>query len=165
MNWYLKALRNYATFEGRARRKEYWLFMLFNFLIATALALAEGVANPFSSSDQGVLATIYYLAVLIPGLAVAVRRMHDTDHSGWWILLPIVNFVLSVREGQSGSNRFGPDPKDGASLERTSTNKQQANVQTLSRPLAGTVASSFCIKCGTRFAEGAAFCSKCGAAR
>jgi len=111
MNWYLEVLKKYAVFSGRARRKEYWMFFLFNIIIAFALGFIEGIAGIAPASDQSVLATIYQLAVLIPSIAVGVRRMHDTDHSGWWLLVPIVNLVFAVSEGTRGDNRFGPDPK------------------------------------------------------
>ena len=106
MNWYLQVLKKYAVFEGRARRKEYWIFFLFNFIVNFVLGFAEGLAK-----GPGVLANIYSLGVLIPATAVGVRRMHDTDHSGWFLLIPFYNLILAVREGQQGSNRFGPDPK------------------------------------------------------
>ncbi|MEO9230003.1 MAG: DUF805 domain-containing protein [Devosia sp.] len=109
MNWYLTVLKQYAVFNGRARRKEYWMFVLVNMIIAFVLGLVLGLAG--AGTSGGVIIDIYSLAVLIPGIAVGVRRMHDTDHSGWWILLPIVNLVFACTEGTSGSNRFGPDPK------------------------------------------------------
>jgi uncharacterized membrane protein YhaH (DUF805 family) len=106
MNWYLEVLKKYAVFSGRARRKEYWMFFLFNVIIAFVLGFVEGLAG-----GPGVLGNLYALAVLIPGIAVGVRRMHDTDHSGWWLLLPIVNLVFLVQESQQGDNRFGSNPK------------------------------------------------------
>ena len=106
MNWYIKVLQSYAVFSGRARRKEYWMFFLFNIIIAIVLGLIEGMLG-----GKGIVGNIYSLVVLIPGIAVGVRRMHDTDHSGWFLLIPLYNLVLAVREGQSGDNRFGSDPK------------------------------------------------------
>jgi uncharacterized membrane protein YhaH (DUF805 family) len=111
MNWYVQVLKKYAVFEGRARRKEYWMFFLFNFLIAIILGIVEGILGFDPDSKRSVLGSIYQLAVLIPSIAVAIRRMHDTDHSGWWILVPIVNLVFTLTEGTRGDNRFGPDPK------------------------------------------------------
>ena len=113
MNWYLEAMKKYAVFSGRARRKEYWMFFLFNLIIAFGLGLVEGILDIAPESDDSILATIYQLAVLIPSIAVGVRRMHDTDHSGWWLLLPIVNLVFACTEGTRGDNRFGADPKIG----------------------------------------------------
>jgi len=111
MGWYLEVLKKYAVFSGRARRKEYWLFALFNFIFVFLLAITDGVLGLTSDSGQGVLSTVYQLAVLIPSIAVGVRRMHDTDHRGWWLLVPIVNLVFSIREGTKGPNDYGPDPK------------------------------------------------------
>ncbi len=111
MNWYLQVLKKYAVFAGRARRKEYWMFFLFNLIIAFVLGFIEGIVGIALESDLSVLLTIYQLAVLIPSIAVGVRRMHDTDHSGWWLLVPIVNIVFAVREGTRGDNGFGSDPK------------------------------------------------------
>lgn len=111
MNWYLEVLKKYAVFSGRARRKEYWMFTLFNVIITFVLSFIEGFVGIAPESDQSVLGTIYTLAVLIPSIAVGVRRMHDTDHSGWWVLVPFANLVFAVREGERGDNRFGSDPK------------------------------------------------------
>lgn len=109
MNWYLAVLKQYAVFSGRARRKEYWMFVLFNVIISFVLGLVLGLAG---AGDGGeVIINLFSLAVLIPSIAVGVRRMHDTDHSGWWILLPIVNLIFACTEGSSGPNRFGPNPK------------------------------------------------------
>ncbi|WIM57007.1 DUF805 domain-containing protein [Pantoea anthophila] len=107
--WYLGVLKKYAVFTGRARRKEYWMFTLFNILIAFLLGIVETVIGV-----GDILSNLYSLAVLIPGIAVGVRRLHDTDRSGWWLLLPIVNIVFLALEGQSGTNRFGSDPKEVA---------------------------------------------------
>lgn len=111
MNWYLEVLKKYAVFGGRARRKEYWMFALFNLIIMFVLGLIEGYFGIAPETEPAVFAYIYQLAVLIPTIAVGVRRMHDTNHSGWWLLLPIVNFVFLVSEGTQGDNRFGSDPK------------------------------------------------------
>jgi len=114
MSWYLAVLKKYAVFSGRARRKEYWMFFLFNLIIAIVLGLVEGFLGIAAESEQSILASIYQLAILIPAIAVGVRRMHDSDHSGWWLLLPIVNLVFACTEGDRGDNRFGTDPKAGA---------------------------------------------------
>ena len=111
MRWYAMVLKKYAVFGGRARRKEYWMFVLFNTLIVVALGLVEGILRIAPESNSSVLAIIYQLAIVIPSLAVGVRSMHDTDHSGWWLLFPIVGLVFAATEGQKGENRFGPDPK------------------------------------------------------
>jgi uncharacterized membrane protein YhaH (DUF805 family) len=105
MNYYTDVLKKYAEFTGRARRKEYWMFFLINFIISLAIGFVAGMIK------VPVLGTIYSLAVLVPSIAVGVRRMHDTDHSGWWLLFPIVNLVFACTDGTPGENRFGPDPK------------------------------------------------------
>jgi uncharacterized membrane protein YhaH (DUF805 family) len=119
MNWYLEVLKKYAVFEGRARRKEYWFFVLFNIIFAMVLAFLDGMFGTFDAeSGFGVLSGIYGLAVLIPGIAVTFRRLHDTDRSGWWWLIlfipligAIVILVFMVIDGTSGQNQYGPDPK------------------------------------------------------
>jgi uncharacterized membrane protein YhaH (DUF805 family) len=111
MNYYFKVLQNYATFSGRARRKEYWMFFLFNIIIAMILGFIEGIADINPTSDDSILANIYSLAILIPSIAVGVRRMHDVGKSGWFLLIPIYNFILAVTEGEKGENQYGADPK------------------------------------------------------
>jgi uncharacterized membrane protein YhaH (DUF805 family) len=118
MEWYLKVLRNYANFEGRARRKEYWMFVLFNVLAAVVIAIIDSVLHTRTASGLGILGLVYSLAVLLPGIAVAARRLHDRDMSGWWLLLsfiPIIGTIIVIvwlaLEGNRGSNRFGSDPK------------------------------------------------------
>lgn len=126
MQWYLKALKQYADFGGRARRTEFWMFVLVNVAISIVLGIvdtATGTANAYAmggmaSYSPGILGSIYALAVLIPSIAVTVRRLHDTDRSGWWFfiqLIPVVGsivmLVFTCLEGTRGPNRFGPDPK------------------------------------------------------
>jgi uncharacterized membrane protein YhaH (DUF805 family) len=114
MNWYLDIIKNkYATFSGRARRKEYWMFFLINILIAIALAIVEAILGL-----PGILGGLYALALLIPGIAVTVRRLHDTGRTGWWILIalvPVIGFIIllvfMVLDSQPGDNAYGPNPK------------------------------------------------------
>lgn len=112
MNWYLEVLKKYAVISGRARRQEYWMFFLFNMIIAFVLGFIEGLTKVAGGSETSIFATIYQLAVLIPSIAVGVRRMHDTNRSGWWLLLPIANLVFLCSNGDAGDNRYGPDPKN-----------------------------------------------------
>jgi uncharacterized membrane protein YhaH (DUF805 family) len=114
MNWYVEVLKKYAVFSGRARRKEYWMFFLFNIIIAFVLGFIEGLAG-----SSGLIGIFYSLAVLFPGIAVSVRRLHDTDRSGWWLLIglvPIVGaivlLVFMVFDSQSGQNQYGEYPKE-----------------------------------------------------
>jgi uncharacterized membrane protein YhaH (DUF805 family) len=120
MNWYLEVLKKYVVFEGRARRKEYWFFILFNVLISTALGFIDwltGNINP--ETGIGILSGIYALGVMLPGMAVSVRRLHDTGRSGWWLLitfLPVIGAILffyfMVLDGNPERNEYGPSPKD-----------------------------------------------------
>jgi uncharacterized membrane protein YhaH (DUF805 family) len=119
MNWYLEVLKKYAVFDGRARRKEYWMFSLVNMIIGFVLGLIEGFAGGGVSDGPGVLGTIYTLAVFIPAIAVAVRRLHDTDRSGWWLLIgliPLIGIialiVFMVLDSEPGDNQYGPNPKE-----------------------------------------------------
>ena len=106
MEWYLKVVRdNYANFSGRARRKEYWMFILFNWIISVGLGFV-GAATGFL-----LLGTLYSLAVLIPSIAVAIRRIHDSGKSGWFILLPIYNLILMFMDSEPNDNAYGPCPK------------------------------------------------------
>ena len=111
MTWYLRVLKKYAVFQGRAQRKEYWMFVLFCTIIGALLGAIEGAFGIFPDTEESVLGSIFSLAVLIPSIAVGVRRMHDTDHSGWWIIVPFGNLYFACIDGTSGDNRFGPDPK------------------------------------------------------
>jgi uncharacterized membrane protein YhaH (DUF805 family) len=113
MNWYLEVLKKYAVFTGRARRQEYWMFFLFNLIITLALAFIEGMLG-----SPGVLGLLYSLAVLIPAIAVGVRRLHDTNRSGWWMLIGLIPFIgaivliiFFVQDSQPGENEYGPNPK------------------------------------------------------
>jgi len=105
MKWYLNVLQNYAKFNGRARRSEYWYFALFNIIISLSLAFLR-IYTSFT-----LLQGLYSLFVLLPSIAVSVRRMHDVDKSGWYILIPIYNLVLACTEGTPGENKYGQDPK------------------------------------------------------
>ena len=111
----------YADFTGRARRAEYWWFVLMNFIVITAIAIVSLIL--YSVSDTlGVLGIVIYavyaLAVIVPGVAVAVRRLHDTNKSGWMILVvliplvgPILILVFYFTDGDPGPNQYGPSPK------------------------------------------------------
>lgn len=87
------------------------MFFLFNVIISFSLGFADGMLGLADRYGNGPMGGIYSLAVLLPSIAVGVRRMHDTDHSGWWIIVPIMNLVYALTEGTRGPNRFGSDPK------------------------------------------------------
>ena len=120
MNWYLEVLKKYAVFKGRARRKEYWYFILFNTIISFVLSVMEEAAGGLGPEEVvGLLGGIYALAMLIPTLAVSVRRLHDTGRSGWWILIVLIPFigfivmlVFMVLDGTPGQNQYGANPKE-----------------------------------------------------
>lgn len=116
MKWYLQVFKNYAKFEGRARRKEYWYFALFNNLaIILIVAIQAVLSTTLSNSAFAVLSWLmptYFLIALIPALAVSVRRMHDVGKSGWYMFIPIYGLILSLTDGESGRNRYGTNPKD-----------------------------------------------------
>ncbi len=115
MNYYLKVLKNYTNFDGRARRSEYWYFILFHLIIVIGLTVLDvvlGLYNPDSGS--GVISGLYQLGVFIPTIAVGVRRMHDVGKSGWFILFPIYNLILTLSPGDIGDNEYGADPKTEA---------------------------------------------------
>jgi len=119
MEWFLAALRKYATFSGRARRREYWNYVLFYLLIYVGLLVIDAVTGTFSmESELGLLSGLFALGTLVPSIAVAVRRLHDTDRSGWWLLLGVIPLVgavvllyFTIQEGDAGHNTFGADPK------------------------------------------------------
>ncbi|MDD3679078.1 MAG: DUF805 domain-containing protein [Patescibacteria group bacterium] len=117
-NYYLDVLKKYSDFKGRARRAEYWYFFLANFLISFGLGFMDGLLGLADEvTGYGPLGLIYSLAVIVPSIAVGVRRMHDLNKSGWYILVPFYNIILAATEGQKGQNKYGDDPKteDGAS--------------------------------------------------
>ena len=109
--YFTGALKKYAVFKGRARRAEYWWFALFCGVFSIIASILETTLNMSTLGNAGVLSTLWSLAIFIPSLSVAVRRMHDCDRSGWCMLIPIYSFILCCTNGTYGPNRFGPDPK------------------------------------------------------
>jgi uncharacterized membrane protein YhaH (DUF805 family) len=112
MHWYLQVLKKYVVFEGRARRTEFWVFTLISFIISLVLSILDNMLK------LGFLDSIYSLAVLLPSLAVTVRRLHDTDRSGWWILIglvPVVGWIVLLVfmfiDSNPYENQYGPNPK------------------------------------------------------
>ncbi len=116
MEWYLKVLKNYVGFTGRARRKEYWMFVLFNVIISVVLSILsniKGIGGLFLA-----LNSLYMLGIALPTIAVGMRRLHDIGKSGWWLLISLTCVgviwlvVLFATEGTTGENDYGSDPKE-----------------------------------------------------
>tara|TARA_B100000941_G_scaffold253833_1_gene201703 strand:+ start:583 stop:966 length:384 start_codon:yes stop_codon:yes gene_type:complete len=119
MEWYLKVINSYFDFSGRSRRMEYWMFVLINSIISVFCILLDSMLGTVWSIGYGPIYIGYGLAVFIPGLAVAIRRLHDIGKSGWYYLLfiipiigPIWLIILFVTEGEQGENKYGPNPKN-----------------------------------------------------
>jgi uncharacterized membrane protein YhaH (DUF805 family) len=122
MDWYLEVVKKYAVFSGRARRREYWMFTLINFLVIFVLgfiAAFTGDINGSVSELAVVVAIGYYIGIILPALGVSIRRLHDTGRSGWWLLIVLVPFVGSILvlvfmalDSQPGPNQYGSNPKE-----------------------------------------------------
>lgn len=122
MNWFISCItQNYANFNGRARRQEYWMFTLFSFLLNLALSIVGVILISISTSlvsVTNIISFVAWAALFLPSLAVAVRRLHDTDRSGWWVLIAlvpligaIVLLVFACMDSTPGSNQYGENPK------------------------------------------------------
>jgi uncharacterized membrane protein YhaH (DUF805 family) len=120
VHWYLGCWKKFAVFEGRARRKEYWMFFLVNLLVSLGLMSIDNVSGLTKATNGAVnpLETLYAFAVFLPALSVTIRRLHDTDRSGWWVLIAfvpiigaIVLLILMAIAGDDRENRYGPTPK------------------------------------------------------
>ncbi len=122
MEWYLKVLKNYAKFSGRARRKEYWMFVLFDSIFILLLIFFDVIIGTFDTeAGMGLLGGLYLLALFIPRLAVTVRRLHDIGMNGWMVLIgfiplvgPFVLLAFMVQDSRPGENQYGPNPKTEA---------------------------------------------------
>lgn len=118
MKWYLMAFKKYLVFSGRSHRKEFWMFVLFNIIIACVLGFIDNfVIGVPVGSNLGYLTGAYSLITMIPCIALSVRRLHDTDHTGWWLLIniiPVLGFFwltwLFCKESDHAPNRFGAEP-------------------------------------------------------
>lgn len=115
MHWYLEALRKYAVFTGRATRKEYWMFFLINTAISIILLFLDNVTGTYSVElGMGVLSGIYALILIVPSISIAVRRLHDSGKSGWWLLIlfiPLIGLiawlVFMTLPSDEGANKYG----------------------------------------------------------
>lgn len=118
MEYFLQAFKKYAVFTGRARRKEYWMFVLFQMIFAIIAMVLDHLLGTEVQFGSGILYALVSLGLFIPGLAVTVRRLHDVNKSGWFfliVLIPLIGaiwlLVLDCTEGTLGENKYGPDPK------------------------------------------------------
>lgn len=112
MNWYIDVLKKYAVFNGRAHRREYWMFTLFNVIVSIIFSIVD------SLFETNIFNMLYTLAVFLPSLGVSIRRLHDIGRSGWWLLLsfiPVIGWILLIYwaclDSQPGPNQYGPNPK------------------------------------------------------
>ena len=120
MDWYVKVLKQYTDFKGRARRKEYWMFALFNFIFVIAAMIIDNIiGTTIGELPYGLFYCLYILAIFLPGLAVLIRRLHDVGKSGWFYFItliplagPIWLLVLLCKDGVAGANEYGPNPKE-----------------------------------------------------
>ncbi|MBQ11402.1 MAG: hypothetical protein CMJ45_07625 [Planctomyces sp.] len=113
MNWYLAVIKQYAVFSGRSRRQEYWMFTLINVIVSIVLRVVDEIVG-----SPGAIQGIYAIALFLPSLGVAIRRLHDTGHSAWWIFIPlvpiigvIIMIIFLAKDSEPGENRYGPNPK------------------------------------------------------
>jgi uncharacterized membrane protein YhaH (DUF805 family) len=121
MKYYLKALKNYTNFKGRSNRKEYWFFFLINIIISIVLAVIDNNFRLIIDRDMGIglLSSIYSLAILLPAIAVSIRRLHDIGKSGKWIFIAFVPIIggfwllyLLINKGEEGNNQYGDEPNN-----------------------------------------------------
>ncbi len=112
--WYMKALTQYVEFTGRARRKEFWTFTLVNLVISLIISALDNIVG----LGIGFLGTLFSLAILLPSIAVAIRRLHDIGKEGWWLLIgliPIIGWIVLiyfyVQDSEPGPNSYGANPK------------------------------------------------------
>ncbi len=128
MDFYLDAWRNFANFSGRATRQQYWMFILINLIIAFILGFIDSVFGTYSEeAGIGLLGGIYTLAVLVPSIAILIRRLHDTSRSGWWLLLflipiigPLALLVFAILDSTAEENQWGPSIKYANQTEMAS---------------------------------------------
>ena len=120
MKYYIKAFNNFSNFNGRARRKDYWMYLLFNLIFAVVAIILDNVFGlAFESIGYGVIYLLYSLITFIPSLSVSVRRLHDKSKSGWYLLLAIIPIIggivllfILAANGDPGENEYGMNPKE-----------------------------------------------------
>jgi len=188
MDWYFMVWRKYAEFNGRSRRTEYWMFVLFHMLVLIVLAAVGGAGLAMSRDNGGILFIplgLYALAGIVPGLAVAVRRFHDSGKSGWLFLLfivlgvipflgiiaGIIQIVFLCIDSDPGDNKYGPNPKLPVMVPGIIAGNPgfatmgfpAQGFPAQPQPFTGQDAAAFCSRCGARMAGGSSFCGSCGA--
>ncbi len=131
MHYFVDVLKRYAVFTGRARRAEYWYFTLFSIIVSIVLSIISEIIG----DSKNIIGSLYSLAVLLPGIAVGIRRLHDIGKSGWWMLInfiPIAGWiwfiVLACKESTPGDNKYGPNPKNIPSPTPPQTPNQEPQV-------------------------------------
>jgi uncharacterized membrane protein YhaH (DUF805 family) len=167
--WYPVVIRRYVDFDGRASRPEFWWYQLCNVIIVAVLTVIGHAVN-----DRNAIADLYNLAVLLPSLAVGIRRLHDINRSGWWLLLnllPIIGWIIIIiwaaSAGTPGPNRYGVGPRGPG-------NEPPAAPATAAWPAPDQPSASpgedapgatarYCARCGSPITPGSAFCGNCGA--
>jgi uncharacterized membrane protein YhaH (DUF805 family) len=187
MDWYLMVWRKYAEFDGRSRRSEYWMFVLFNSLVTLGLCVLAGVGFAFMREDGAVVAVlfiplgIYVLAAIIPSVSVAVRRFHDVGKSGWMLLLLIVlgaipllgliaagvQLVFLCTDSDPGINQYGPNPKfpelAGMPAGYAGFPPTGNFAPPPQPPSMGGTSVRFCTRCGASISGASTVCGGCGA--
>ena len=186
MDWYLMVWSKFAQFDGRSRRTEYWMFALINFLVIIALAIVGGLGVAFMDHGSGIGAVLfvplglYVLATIIPGIAVGVRRLHDSGKSGWLLLLlsvlgiiPVIGFIASIakivlmcQDSDPGRNLYGPNPKlPEQTAEAFAGYSGFVPMAAAAQPQPFASVNDFrvCGKCGAKLHDASSFCSACGA--
>lgn len=124
--YYVYCLKNCTDFKGRARRREYWFFQLFNTIFNYAFVFLLVLSrNTFLYLIFSILFVLYAFALILPSFAVSIRRYHDSDHSGWWMLCPVVNFIFLFFDSTPGPNRFGSSPKDGDGIPSAASQSKE----------------------------------------
>ena len=144
-SWYIKPIRKWMVFSGRASRKEYWIFTGTNVLIVIALVIIEAGFEWFPNSEIFVVSNLFLFVITAPSLAVSVRRFHDTNHSAWWLLvglIPLFGGILQLitlaSAGDAGPNQYGPNPYDPDQTACTQCGRETG------------AGNNFCNQCGTR---------------
>ncbi len=155
MNTYLQGWKKYATFKGRSTRSEYWSFVLINMAIVFIVVFIDAMLGISWDPANSVFVILFQFAMIIPNLAVGVRRMHDSDHSGWFIILPIVNLIFAIMDGTSGPNRFGMDP-------RNRNPKADPESMAMRSPVPQRDEDWQCSNCNTKNSSVADSCATCG---